>query len=148
MTNHSDAPYQDKPDPRADTKVSHSHCAECGEAPCACPAKGRAPRITCEDIDMAVATARRVDYFRFPYTTMTVCCLVLANGFAVVGKSAAVSEDNFDAEIGRKVALEDAENQLWSYLGFRLKQALWEQEDKAEMVKRLARDVLDREHLG
>ena len=90
------------------------------------PLPDRGPRITTTDIDMAIATAQRVDFYRFPYTSVTTCCVVLANGFAVVGYSAAVSPENYDMEIGRRCAMEDVENKLWELLGFRLKQALFE----------------------
>ena len=138
MTNHSDEPYQGKRDPRLDT-VKCSHCPECGESPCACPEKetvrqdltGNAsrptgPRITPEDIDMAIALAKDVQYHRFPYTTVTVCCVTLSNGFCVVGKSAAVSMSKFSMDTGMSVALEDVKSKLWELLGFRLKQALYE----------------------
>lgn len=39
---------------------------------------------------------------------LTICVLVLKNGFTVVGKSACASPENFDAEIGRKIARADA----------------------------------------
>jgi len=46
--------------------------------------------------------------------------LVLTNGFTVVGQSACVSPENFNADIGRKVARDNAVSQLWPLLGFRL----------------------------
>lgn len=55
---------------------------------------------------------------------LTFCVLVLRNGFTVVGKSACASPENFDAEIGRKVARADAVNQMWPLLGFRLRDRL------------------------
>ncbi|WHP06721.1 Gp49 family protein [Acinetobacter corruptisaponis] len=39
---------------------------------------------------------------------LTFCVLVLKNGFTVTGESACISPENFDAEIGRKVAYENA----------------------------------------
>lgn len=51
---------------------------------------------------------------------LTFCVLVLRNGITVTGQSACVSAANFDAEIGRKVARQDALRQLWPLLGFRL----------------------------
>lgn len=51
---------------------------------------------------------------------LTFCVLVLRNGFTVVGKSACVSAENFDAELGRKIAREDAINQLWPLMGYAL----------------------------
>lgn len=39
---------------------------------------------------------------------LTFCVLVLKNGFTVTGESACASPENFDAEIGKKIALENA----------------------------------------
>ncbi|CTQ45703.1 Gp49 family protein [Roseibium aggregatum] len=52
---------------------------------------------------------------------LTICVLVLDNGFTVLGKSACASPENFDAFIGRKLARQDAVNQIWPLLGFRLR---------------------------
>lgn len=57
-------------------------------------------------------------------TLLTFCVLVLKNGFTVTGKSACVSPENFDANIGRKVARDDAFSQIWPLEGYLLKQAL------------------------
>ena len=51
---------------------------------------------------------------------LTFCVLMLRNGFTVTGQSACVSAENFDAEIGRKIARKNAIEQLWPLLGFRL----------------------------
>ena len=61
-----------------------------------------------------------------PLELLTFCVLVLRNGFTVTGESACVSRENFDAEIGRKVARENAVNKMWPLLGFSLKQKLHE----------------------
>jgi len=52
---------------------------------------------------------------------LTFCVLVLRNGFTVTGESACVSPQNFDAEIGRRVARENAVNKMWPLLGYALK---------------------------
>lgn len=44
----------------------------------------------------------------------------LNSGFTVTGRAACVDPANFDLEIGRKYAREDAENQLWKLEGYRL----------------------------
>lgn len=51
---------------------------------------------------------------------MTICVLVLKNGFTVVGTAACVSAANFDEEKGREIARAKAVEQLWPLLGFRL----------------------------
>lgn len=82
-----------------------------------------APRLTPKLIDMMVADE---SYYVFPNTTMTVCCLTLRNGFNVTGESAAASPENFDEEIGRKIAFENARNKIWQLEGYLLKQRLYE----------------------
>ena len=59
-----------------------------------------------------------------PLKLLTFCVLVLHNGFTIVGKSACASPENFDAEVGRRIARQDAVNQVWPLLGFRLRDKL------------------------
>ena len=55
---------------------------------------------------------------------LTICVLVLKDGFTVIGTSACASPENFDAEIGRRIARENAEQQIWPLLGYELKTKL------------------------
>lgn len=57
---------------------------------------------------------------------LTFCVLVLANGFTVTGESACASPENFDAEIGRKIARKNAVEKIWLLEGYLLKQKLHE----------------------
>lgn len=57
---------------------------------------------------------------------LSICILVMKNGFTVIGKSAPASPENFNAELGRKLAYEDAIRQLWPLMGFALRQKLSE----------------------
>lgn len=59
-----------------------------------------------------------------PLELLTFCVLVLRNGFTVTGESACASPENFDAEIGRRVARENAVQKIWPLLGFRLRDKL------------------------
>lgn len=86
--------------------------------------KGKtAPRLTPDDIDAAITAEA---YHVFPGTTLTVCALTLRNGYQVTGESAAVSLENFDEEIGRKIARENARNKIWQLEGYLLKQKQFE----------------------
>jgi hypothetical protein len=58
---------------------------------------------------------------------LTFCVLVLANGFTVTGESACASPENFDPEIGCKIARENAIQKVWMLEGYLLKQRLHEQ---------------------
>jgi hypothetical protein len=54
-------------------------------------------------------------------SVLTFCVLVLQNGFTVTGESACASPENFDAEIGRKIARQNAEQKIWALEGYVLK---------------------------
>lgn len=56
--------------------------------------------------------------------TMTICILLMQNGYVVIGKSAPADPDNFNAELGRKFAREDAIRQLWPLEGYALRERL------------------------
>ena len=55
---------------------------------------------------------------------LSICLLVMRNGFTVIGKSAPASPENFDAALGRKFAYEDAVRQLWPLMGYALRDRL------------------------
>lgn len=55
---------------------------------------------------------------------LTFCVLVLRNGFTVTGESACASPENFNAEIGRKIARQNAINKVWPLMGYELKARL------------------------
>jgi len=59
-----------------------------------------------------------------PLELITFCVLVLRNGFTVTGESACASPENFDAELGRKIARQNAVQKIWPLLGFALKERL------------------------
>lgn len=61
-----------------------------------------------------------------PLGLLTFCVLVLRNGFTVTGESACASPDNFDAELGRKIARQNAVQKMWPLMGYHLKQRLHE----------------------
>lgn len=103
-------------------------------------AKGKtAPRITPDHIQAkiktahyftaeqgaAMATADQAGESAHPQPLalrlLTFCVLVLQNGFTVTGESACASPENFDAEIGRKIARQNAEQKIWALEGYVLK---------------------------
>lgn len=55
---------------------------------------------------------------------LTFCVIQLHNGFTVTGESACASPENFDAELGRKIARQNAVAKIWPLLGFRLRDKL------------------------
>jgi hypothetical protein len=55
---------------------------------------------------------------------ITICVLTLRNGYTIVGTSACASPENFDATIGRKIARQNATQQIWPLLGYVLRSVL------------------------
>lgn len=55
---------------------------------------------------------------------LTICIVVMNNGFSVIGKSAPASLSNFNVALGQKLAYEDAVRQLWPLMGFALRNKL------------------------
>ena len=81
-----------------------------------------APRITPERLDEVIKDEA---YHVFEGSQLTVCCLTLENGFTVTGESACASPENFNAELGRKIARDNAKNKVWALEGYLLKQSLY-----------------------
>lgn len=94
------------------------------EVECLIKRKGlTAPRINETHINSCIAD---INYHVFQTTQLTICCLTLKNGFTVTGESACASPENFDAEIGRGIALTNAKEKIWMLEGYLLKQTLFE----------------------
>lgn len=55
---------------------------------------------------------------------LTMCVLVLHNGFTVTGESACASHENFDAELGHKIARQNAVEKIWPLMGYELQSRL------------------------
>jgi len=66
-------------------------------------------------------------YIVLPDGRTTVCMLTLKNGYTIKGLSACVDAANFDMNLGRKYAFEDAIRQIWPLEGYLLAERLfWE----------------------
>lgn len=99
-------------------------------------AKGlTAPRVTPADIEANITASYaftawsalgegvpRMDELKL----LTIAVLVLKNGFTVTGESACASPENFDAELGAKIAIGNAKAKIWPLMGYALKQSLTE----------------------
>lgn len=83
-----------------------------------------APRLTPE---MISDTIRKKEFHIFPDSCLTVCCLTLRNGFKVTGESVCASPENFNQEIGEKIAFENARDKIWMLEGYLLKEKLFNQ---------------------
>lgn len=99
-------------------------------------AKGlTAPRITPDDVKANIASEHyftAAQALRLGGTEphqldlLTFCVLVLKNGFTVTGESACASPENFDAEIGRRIARDNAVAKIWPLMGYELRSHLHE----------------------
>ena len=101
-------------------------------------AKGlTAPRVTPADIEANIAGeyyftaadgirgANSLECERGdPLTLLTFCVLELRNGFTATGESACASPENFDAELGRKIARQNAVQKMLPLMGYALKERL------------------------
>lgn len=79
------------------------------------------PRLSPTQISEQIVSEQ---FYIFPNTVMTVCCLNLRNGYNVIGTSAPVSVENFDEEVGRNIARDKAREQIWALEGYLLKSKL------------------------
>ena len=59
-----------------------------------------------------------------PLELLTFCVLVLRNGFTVTGESACASHENFNSEIGQRIARDNAVSKVWPLMGYVLKEKL------------------------
>lgn len=99
-----------------------------------------APRITPDHIDSKIKAVEfilprdvckhdnGVEVFDapLPLQTLTFCILILENGFTVTGESACASPENFNAEIGKKIAYDNAREKIWLLEGYLLKEKLYQ----------------------
>lgn len=59
-----------------------------------------------------------------PLKRLTFCVLIMFNGYTVVGTSACASPENFNAEIGRKIARQKAIDEIGPLMGYELRSKL------------------------
>lgn len=92
------------------------------------------PRVTLDDIKAAISAeyifnaAETMTAINMPtddrLAPLTICILVVKNGFTVIGKSAPADPANYDRALGERLAREDAVRQLWPLMGFALRERL------------------------
>lgn len=79
-----------------------------------------APRVTEASIKAKIAS---VDYI-VRDDLLTICIIKMTNGFMVHGVSAPASPTNFDADVGKRYAYDNAFKQLWQLEGYLLRERL------------------------
>lgn len=75
-----------------------------------------AERVTKEYMESRIADRQ----FSRLGETVTHCRIVLDNGYSVSGESACVNVENYNQQIGEKIAFDNAFRQLWPLFGFLL----------------------------
>lgn len=78
-------------------------------------------KLELADIEAVIVSEQ---YYVFPGTAHTVCCLKLKNGYTLLGESACVDPANFVKETGEKYAREQAVERIWMLEGYLLKESL------------------------
>ena len=81
-----------------------------------------APRVS---MDSITETIKKVDYHVFN-GVLTICCLTLRNGFTAIGDSACASPENFNKELGEKIAYDKARGKIYQLEGYLLKERLFD----------------------
>ena len=79
-----------------------------------------APKVTLESIEAKIENVGYVLY----QGNLTICVITMFNGFMVHGVSAAASAANFDADVGKRYAYDNAFKQLWPLEGYLLREKL------------------------
>ena len=74
---------------------------------------------------------KATEYYVWPGTTLTLALIKLENGFNVLGQSACIDPNEFDAETGRRLARNDAFEKIWQLEAYLLVEAKY-QEKQAE----------------
>lgn len=67
--------------------------------------------------------------------TLTICLLTLKNGYKVIGESACLNETDFDAEIGKQAAYNNAVEKIWQLEGYLAKQRIYEAENDGKIIE-------------
>jgi hypothetical protein len=76
-------------------------------------------------LDGIKAKIKGETYLVLPDGRTTICQLTMENGYSINGHSACVDPREFDRDLGRKYAFEDALRQIWPLEGYLLAETLF-----------------------
>ena len=76
-------------------------------------------------LDGIKAKIKGETYLVLPDGRTTLCILDLENGYTIKGLSACVDPAEFDLNVGRKFAFEDAFKQIWALEGYLLAEKMY-----------------------
>lgn len=86
-------------------------------------------RVTEDGIKARIA---KVDYYLLPNSTITICNVTLDNGYSVRGESGCVDPANFNPELGRQFAYEQAFAKMWPLFGLLLAERVYESANQVQ----------------
>ena len=103
--------------------------------------KGKtAPRVTPADLQANIVDVETVKHVSVTGQVLRWAIITTRNGFAVTGDpSCAVSSENDDEQIGVAVAIENARRNLWSLMGYALKERLYQSTQPAQVPQATTR---------
>lgn len=78
-------------------------------------------------LDGIKAKIKGETYLVLPDGRTTLCILDLENGYTIKGLSACVDRADFNIDIGRRYAFEDALRQIWPLEGYLLAERMYEE---------------------
>lgn len=77
--------------------------------------------LTIDDIEAVIVKEEYASYGN----KLTVCILTLRNGFILAETAGCVDPANFDEEVGKRIARENAVNKIWELEGYLLQEKLF-----------------------
>lgn len=75
-------------------------------------------KLTKENIEQLIAHEQ---YIQPKGTTLTICVITTVSGFTFTAESACIDAAEFDEQIGKDIAREEAINKLWAFEGYKVK---------------------------
>jgi hypothetical protein len=78
-----------------------------------------APKVTQESIEAKIQNTEFI-----LHSQLTIAVITMFNGFMVTGVSAPASSANYDREVGKRYAYDNAFKQLWQLEGYLLREKL------------------------
>lgn len=72
------------------------------------------------NVGEAIASTGGPDHDR--HHCLTVCTIILKNGFVVTGESCCVNRENYNQDIGQRIALANAREKIWPLMGYELRE--------------------------
>jgi len=79
-------------------------------------------KITPEHVNSCIEHSQ---FHRFKGTTTTICCITLKNGHTVVGQSACADPEEFNSELGQKLAYNDARDKIYALEAYLLSETMY-----------------------